>query len=122
MTALTSPAGYALDSAWHAERERLDSLTSLYDPGTLHLCERLGLAEGWRCLDEHLPQRDQQVWADREQGLPQWELLVYQLAPGLLAAGLVTPSDLDAFHTLWHDGATAGFAPLMVSSWGRRCH
>jgi len=45
------PAGYALDSAWHAERERLTSLTSLYDPGSLEACERLGLTAGWRCLD-----------------------------------------------------------------------
>ena len=261
---MTPVSGYALDSAWHAERERLDSLTSLYDPGTLRLCERLGLTGGWHCLDagagtgslalalaervggagsvtaldldtrfleplesdaltvisadittdplpvgvfdlvharlllEHLPERDDvlatlaaalrpggwlliedfdwatarvvdppsdahtrvadacvalfsahaydpqygrrlprrlrslglietgthaesiQVWADRERGLPQWELLVDQLAPGLLAAGLVEPGDLDAFHALWHDGETAGFAPLMVSSWGRR--
>ncbi len=43
--------GYALDSAWHAERERLDSLTRLYDPGTLELITRLGAADGWRCLD-----------------------------------------------------------------------
>src|SRR3954452_14801791 len=42
---------YALDHAWHAERDRLDSLTSLYDPRTLDLCARLGLREGWHCLD-----------------------------------------------------------------------
>src|SRR3954462_1989368 len=41
---------YALDHAWHAERDRLDSLTSLYDPRSLDLCERLGLREGWHCL------------------------------------------------------------------------
>jgi ubiquinone/menaquinone biosynthesis C-methylase UbiE len=262
MTVPTPAPGYVLDPAWHAERERLDSLTGLYDPGTLRLCEHLGLAEGWHCLDagagtgslalalaervgdtgsvtaldadtrflepldeisvvraditidplpagafdlvharlllEHLAQRDEvlaalastlrpggwlliedfdwatalvvdppsaahsrvaeaclalfsahaydpsfgrrlprrlralgladsgthaesiQVWADRERGLPQWELLVDQLAPGLLAANLVDRADLDAFHALWHDGETAGFAPLMVSSWGRR--
>src|SRR4051812_42544915 len=45
------PTGYALDPAWHAERDRLDSLTSLYDARTLQLCERLGLAAGWHCLD-----------------------------------------------------------------------
>jgi SAM-dependent methyltransferase len=43
--------GYALDSAWHAERERLDSMTRLYDPGTLELCRDLGVSDGWRCLD-----------------------------------------------------------------------
>jgi ubiquinone/menaquinone biosynthesis C-methylase UbiE len=258
------PATYALNSAWHAERARLDSMTSLFDPNTLELCARLGPLAGRRCLDvgagtgslalalaervgptgavtaldvdtrflepleahnltvvradvttdrlpagefdlvharlvlEHLPQRELvlatlaaalrpggwlliedfdwatalvvdppsevhtrvaeaclaffaahaydaqfgrrlprrlralglvdtgtraesvQVWADRERGVPQWELLADQLAPGLLAAGLVDPGDLAAFHALWHDGETAGFAPLMVSSWGRR--
>jgi ubiquinone/menaquinone biosynthesis C-methylase UbiE len=46
-----STAGYALDSAWHAERERLDSLTRLYDAGTLEVVDRLGVAAGWHCLD-----------------------------------------------------------------------
>src|SRR3954452_7830916 len=51
MTQMTSTAGYALDQAWYAERDRLDSLTSLYDARTLELCERLGVSEGWECLD-----------------------------------------------------------------------
>jgi SAM-dependent methyltransferase len=42
---------YSLDPNWHAERDRLDSLTALYDPGSLAVCERLGLSPGWRCLD-----------------------------------------------------------------------
>lgn len=46
-----TPLGYALDSAWYAERERLNSLTRLYDPGSLDLCHRLGVSRGWRCLD-----------------------------------------------------------------------
>jgi 2-polyprenyl-3-methyl-5-hydroxy-6-metoxy-1,4-benzoquinol methylase len=50
-TTMTTVAPYALDNAWHAERARLDSLTALYDPGTLAICERLGLEAGWRCLD-----------------------------------------------------------------------
>src|SRR5690348_4842090 len=29
----------------------LSSLTRQYDPVTLALCERLGLTEGWHCLD-----------------------------------------------------------------------
>jgi SAM-dependent methyltransferase len=255
---------YALDSAWHAERERLDSLTRLYDPGTLQVVDQLGVTEGWRCLDvgagtgslaqaiaqrtapsgrvtaldmdtrfldplasealeviaadvtrdpleqaafdlvharlllEHLPAREAvlaalvsatrpggwvliedfdwatvlmvdppsathdkvagairqlftahgyqpsygrmlpralrqagltdvgtraqaiQVTADPDAGVPQWELLAAQFAPALLAAGLVSQADLDAFHALWHDGRTICFSPLMVSCWGRR--
>src|SRR3954449_3152982 len=263
MSSTILPPGYALDPAWHAERDRLDSLTSLYDTRTLQLGERLGLAAGWRCLDagagtgslavalaervgpagsvtaldsdvrflapleserltvvesdlasadlpagrfdlvharlvlEHLPERDRvldglaaavrpggwlliedfdwstamvvdppselhdrvanacltlfsahaydpyygrrlprrlaaaglvdvgthaeavQVRADRERGVPQWELLVDQLAPGLLAQRLVDETDLERFHALWHDGESVCFAPLLVSSWGR---
>jgi SAM-dependent methyltransferase len=255
---------YALDQAWHAERDRLDSLTALYDPRSLELCERLGLHEGWHCIDigagtgslarrlaervgpsgsvvaldvdtrflepfaterlhvvtadvtaeplpegrfdlvharlvlEHLPARDEvlrslaaalrpggwllvedfdwstaglvdppsetharvvaacqalfarhaydpeygrrlprrlsaaglvdvgsraeavQVRADAERGLPQWDLLVDQLAPGLLALGLVEAEDLERFHALMRDGDTVCFAPLMVSAYGRR--
>jgi SAM-dependent methyltransferase len=256
-------AGYVLDSAWHAERARLDSLTSLYDWRTLALCERLGLRPGWDCLDvgagtgslalalaervgpagrvtaldvdtrflepfadelhvvsadvtaeplpaggfdlvharlllEHLPQRDAVLrslagalrpggwllvedfdWAtaglvdppseahsrvvaacqalfsrhgydpdygrklprrleacglvevgchaeaavvrgDAQRGMPQWDLLVAQLGPGLLAAGLVDAADLERFRALTHDSDTACFAPLMVSAFGRR--
>jgi SAM-dependent methyltransferase len=262
MTA-TADRGYTLDPAWHAERERLNSITSLYDPQTLGSCDRLGLSEGWRCLDigagtgsvaellaervgesgrvlaldldvrfleplaapplevlqadvradalpggfdlvharlvlEHLPEREAvlgsmvraarpggwvlvedfdwstavavdppselhekvvgavrgffsshgydpqlgrklprllqaagltdvaadsvsiQVQADREHGVPQWELLVAQLAPGMIAAGLLDEDDVAAFHALWHDGDSVSFAPLMVSAWGRK--
>lgn len=263
ISAVTAP-GYALDSAWHAERDRLDSLTQLYDAGTLEVVHRLGIASGWHCLDvgagtgslaqrladlvaptgcvtaldvdtrfldplasghlyveqadvtrgplaedrfdlvharlllEHLPERDAvlaemvsatkpggwvliedfdwstalmvdppsavhdkvtsairelfsrhgyapsygrrlpralaeagltdvstraqavQVAADRQKGLPPWELLAEQFGPALLAAELVEAADLDAFHQLWHDGRSVCFSPLMVSSWGRR--
>lgn len=255
--------GYSLDTSWQAERERLDSMTGLFDPATLAICDRLGLTPGWRCLDvgagtgslaqalaervaptgavvaldvntrfldplagphlepvaldvteralpraefdlvssrlllEHLPARSEvlsnmiravkpggwvlvedfdwstalvvdppsdvhsrvarairstftrhgydphygrslprrlraagltnvatraesiQVDADPVHGVPQWELLADQLAPQLLAAGLVDQEELDAFHRLLHDGQTVCFAPLMVSCWGQ---
>ncbi|HET6877227.1 MAG TPA: methyltransferase domain-containing protein [Jatrophihabitans sp.] len=269
MTA-AAPAGtteltaYALDPSWHAERERLSSLTALYDEPTMKICERVGLGPGWHCAEvgagtgsvaaglaervgrfghvvavdldvrfleplrsehlevrrmditaeslpdgefdlvharlllEHLPQRDAvlralvrtlapggwlviedfdwstatiadppspalervtaacraafalhgydpeygrrlpralrsagladvrtstsaaQVWADPESGIPQWELLVAQLAPALTAHQLISQSDLDEFTRLCHDGETALFAPLMVSCAGRK--
>lgn len=264
MTTIPSPVGYSLDPTWHAERDRLSSLTDLYDPPTLQLCDRLGLSPGWQCLDigagtgslavelaarvgpsgtvvaldidtrflapltaanlhvvqadltaqplptarydlvharlvlEHLPQRQQilqsmaaalkpggwllvedfdwataalvdppsqlhtrvveackslfaahgydpyygrtlprllrnlgltetgthaeskQVRADAQLGVPQWELLADQLRPGLIASGLLSEADLERFHHLWHDGDSICFAPLLVSSWGRR--
>jgi SAM-dependent methyltransferase len=259
-----STSAYALDPSWHAERDRLTSLTALYDEGTLDLAVRLGLGPGWRCADvgagtgsvarlfaqrvgpsgqvlavdldtrfleplatgvieveqadltltplpsgsfdlvharlllEHLPVRARllrelaaavrpggwllvedfdwvtaglvdppsavhekvsnavrsvfaahgydaqygrrlpramaaaglrevvtridarQVDADPGAGVPQWELLVHQLAPAMLAQGLVTPADLADFRALCHDGDTVLFAPLMVSVAGRR--
>jgi ubiquinone/menaquinone biosynthesis C-methylase UbiE len=266
MTTITasSPTTYALDNAWHAERERLDSLTRLFDAGTLEICDRLGLSDGWSCLEvgagtgtlaaamaertaptgrvlavdlntrfldpiaserlrvlradiatdalperefdlvharlllEHVPQRDAvlprlaaavkpggwllvedfdwstalvvdppsathervvnavmdafaahgydrfygrrlprgldaaglieigtraestQVRADAAAGVPQWELLVDQLAPAMIAAGLLDDGDIERFHALWHDGDTVSFPPLLVRCWGRR--
>ena len=43
--------GYALDSSWYAERDRLNSLTALYDEATIAFCERLGVGDGWRCVE-----------------------------------------------------------------------
>jgi SAM-dependent methyltransferase len=260
----TSLSSYALDQAWHAERERLNSLTALYDAATLDFCRGLGLASGWRCAEvgagtgsvaeslaaevgdigfvlaadldtrfleplashslavaqvditdtdlpsgpfdlvharlllEHLPSRDdvlirlaaavapggwlviedfdwatatladppselqakiadacrtvfglhgyaaeygrrlprameaagladvrtraeaKQVRADRSRGLPQWELLVAQLAPAMLAQGLVTADEFEEFGRLCHDGDTVFFAPMMVTCAGRK--
>lgn len=263
-TRTDSAAGYSLDPAWHAERDRLTSLTRLYDPATLEFSEELGLTTGWRCVDVgagtgtiaqgfadrvgaaghvlaididtrfleplasdilsihqtditaaplpigrfdlvharlvlgHLPRRDEvlrslaeavapggwllvedfdwataavvdppseihslvasacrtvfgehsydpeygrrlpravaatglvdvttratsrQVRAHRDQGVPQWELLVEQLSPAILGRGFVTQADLEAFKELCHDDDTVFFAPLMVSCAGRR--
>ena len=263
-TTAPSRSSYVLDPAWHAERERLTSLTELYDGTTMRLAEELGLTTGWHCAElgagtgtvarlladrvgpdgsvlavdtdtrfldvladdvltverqdvtatplpagsfdlvharlllEHLPERDAVLpavaealvpggwllvedfhWittsvidppdpqyirvaeacrtlmsaggydpgygarlpralaeagltdvgtsassalvrADQRRGVPQWELLVEQLRPALLARGLVTEADLAGFTALCHDGDTVLFAPLMVSSWGRR--
>lgn len=261
---------YALDTAWYAERERLESLTRLYDPTTTRILEGIGVGPGWRCLEvgagtgsiarwladriesvegvgsvdggsvvaldvdtrfltpladatlhveradieeqpparasydlvharlvlEHLPRRQhvlaslvdavrpggllliedfdwvtagmtdppsavhtrivaaclefltahgydphfgrtlpsalrarglrevgvcstsETVTSHPVRGVPQWELLVEQLEPALIARGSVTPADLQEFHDLWHDGRRVAFAPLMISAWG----
>jgi SAM-dependent methyltransferase len=89
-----------------------------YDDGYGRRLPRAMTAVGLRELVTRTSAR--QVDADPETGVPQWELLVHQLAPALLTAGLVAQDDLDAFHALCHDGRTVMFAPLMVSTAGRR--
>ena len=44
-------ASYAYDQEWQAERERLAGIERLWDPGTRAILGRLGVAEGWRCLE-----------------------------------------------------------------------
>jgi SAM-dependent methyltransferase len=258
------PTQYLLDPAWHAERDRLNGLTQLYDPGTMALIGRLNLRHGARCAEvgggtgsvaeliarhvgpdghvlvtdtdtrfleplagavitvvrqdvtvtplprgqfdlvharlllEHLPQREEvlaslagalapggwlliedldwataevidppsavynrvtsacrefmrsrgydpeyarrlprslaaagltdvgvqavsvHVRADAARGIPQWELLVAQLTPGLLAGGWADQADLEAFTRICREGDSVIFAPLMISSWARR--
>jgi uncharacterized membrane protein AbrB (regulator of aidB expression) len=61
-----------------------------------------------------------QVRADATRGIPQWELLVAQLAPGLLAGGWIDQADLDVFTAICRASDSVIFAPLMISSWARR--
>jgi hypothetical protein len=42
---------YLLDHAWAGERERLDGLGVVFDPGTIGHLERVGVGPGWRCLE-----------------------------------------------------------------------
>jgi SAM-dependent methyltransferase len=42
---------YAFDNALAVQRERLDLLEALFDPGTIRHLEALGVAPGWRCLE-----------------------------------------------------------------------
>jgi SAM-dependent methyltransferase len=89
-----------------------------YDPGFGRRLPRALRATG--LVDVGTSATSAQVDADPVHGVPQWELLVEQLAPAMLGAALLTEDDLREFRDLLHDGTTAVFAPLMVSSWGRR--
>ena len=42
---------YVYDQDWKDERERLAGMERLWDPGTRELLARLGVGEGWRCLE-----------------------------------------------------------------------
>ncbi|HEX6117333.1 MAG TPA: methyltransferase domain-containing protein [Solirubrobacterales bacterium] len=44
-------AEYVYDQDWKDERERLAGMERLWDPGTRDLLARLGVGEGWRCLE-----------------------------------------------------------------------
>ena len=44
-------AEYVYDQDWKDERERLAGMERLWDPGTRDLLGRLGVGEGWRCLE-----------------------------------------------------------------------
>jgi SAM-dependent methyltransferase len=43
--------GYTLDNAWIQARERLGLLEAYCDPTSIRHLERLGVAEGWHCLE-----------------------------------------------------------------------
>ena len=89
-----------------------------YDPYYGRRLPRRLEAAGLREVGTHA--ESVQVRGDRARGLPQWDLLVDQLTPGLLGHGLADADDLDRFHALWRDDETVCFAPLLVSSWGCR--
>jgi SAM-dependent methyltransferase len=42
---------YAFDNALAIQRERLDTLEELFDPGTIRQLDARGVAPGWRCLE-----------------------------------------------------------------------
>jgi SAM-dependent methyltransferase len=42
---------YAFDNSLAVQRERLDTLEELFDPGTIRQLEARGVAPGWRCLE-----------------------------------------------------------------------
>ena len=42
---------YLLDHAWAGERERLEGLSAVFDPGTFRVLEEVGVSPGWRCLE-----------------------------------------------------------------------
>jgi SAM-dependent methyltransferase len=42
---------YAFDNALAVQRERLETLETLFDPGTIRQLEARGVAPGWRCLE-----------------------------------------------------------------------
>lgn len=42
---------YVFANAWQGGRERLTTIETLLDPGTIRHLEALGIAPGWQCLE-----------------------------------------------------------------------
>src|SRR5580700_6692619 len=42
---------YPLDNKWIAARERLAQLEAVWDPWTIRNFEKVGVKEGWHCLE-----------------------------------------------------------------------
>lgn len=42
---------YTLDNTWEQARHRLSLLEKVFDPGTIDRLTRLGVTDGWRCLE-----------------------------------------------------------------------
>lgn len=42
---------YVMDNTWHAARERLALLETIWDPWTIRNLEKVGVEAGWRCLE-----------------------------------------------------------------------
>jgi SAM-dependent methyltransferase len=70
---------YALDNVRDVQRERLRTLGTLFDPGTIRHLEAIGVGPGWRCLEVGAGGGSIAVW------------LSQRIAPG----GHVLATDLD---------------------------
>lgn len=78
-------SSYLYDPAWQGERARLQALEDLFDPASRTCVERVGIAEGWRCLEVGFGAGGMATWlADRvgESGY----VLATDLDPRLLGA------------------------------------
>jgi SAM-dependent methyltransferase len=49
-TTMPEPA-YLLDNAWQRGRARLNAVEAFLEPGTFALLDRIGVANGWHCLE-----------------------------------------------------------------------
>jgi SAM-dependent methyltransferase len=72
-----------------------------------------------------LQEIDSEAWlkvvaGDARNGVPEWSLLVDQLAAPMLAAGAVDDRDLLAFRTLLHDPSVTMYSPTLIRVRGRR--
>src|SRR3954451_9708438 len=115
-------ARYVFDQGHHRERERLESMEALWDPGTRAAIESVGIAPGWRCLEVGAGAGSIAAWlADRVGTSGQG------LAPDLSTrplAGLERPNLEIRRHDILHDSLPSDafdlvHARLLVEHLGR---
>jgi len=73
---------YLLDNAWRRGRARLDAVEAFLDPGTCALLDRIGVADGWHCLELGAGGGSVAEWLARRSG----------------ASGRVVATDIDTRH------------------------
>jgi ubiquinone/menaquinone biosynthesis C-methylase UbiE len=79
---LTRPA-YLYDVTWRHEQARLQALEDLFDPASRYFIERLGIAQGWQCLEVGFGAGSMAVWFSDRVG-PSGRVLATDLDPRLL--------------------------------------
>src|SRR5437868_11620692 len=92
---------YPLDNEWTAARERLGQLEAVWDPWTIRNFEKIGVAEGWRCLEVAGGGGSIAEWLCRHVG-PSGHVVATDLQPHFLQA--IRASNLEALrHDLIRD-------------------
>jgi SAM-dependent methyltransferase len=112
---------YPLDNEWEGARERLSLLEALFDPWTIRILEKIGVGEGWRCLEIAAGGGSIAEWLCRQVG-SNGHVVATDLEPRLLEA--ISASNLEVWRhdivreplpegafDLVHGRAVLGFLP-----------
>jgi SAM-dependent methyltransferase len=82
---VTTNTDYALSNDWKDARQRLGLLEEVFDPGTIRHLERIGVGEGWRCLEAGAGSGSIADWLSRRVG-PSGHVLATDINTRLLDA------------------------------------
>jgi SAM-dependent methyltransferase len=97
---------YAFDNALAVQRERLDTLETLFDPGTIRQLEARGVQSGWRCLEVGAGGGSIAAWLSHRVG-PEGAVLATDLDTRWVAE-LTHPNLEVEVHDLLEDDLPAG--------------
>jgi SAM-dependent methyltransferase len=102
---------YLLDHAWAGERERLDALSAVFDPGTLRVLEEVGVSAGWRCLEVGGGAGSVARWLSDRAG-PDGRVVVTDLDTGFLESLDIAALEVRR-HDIVHDDLEEGAFDLV---------